>query len=107
MGETELQTKALYLALVVRRLMAVRRAATRLDDKDYYGNKRVELSVHLLELLFEDKFKGFNVFLEDDPRALRQLGGAQDGVLRQRRAATAAAARRLPPLGWHQVRASG
>ena len=34
-----------------------------LDDKDYYGNKRLELAGQLLGLLFEDLFKRLNAEL--------------------------------------------
>ncbi|KAI6649806.1 DNA-directed RNA polymerase III subunit RPC2 [Oopsacas minuta] len=50
--------KAVYLAMMVRRLLSAKK--DQYDDKDYYGNKRVELAGDLLGLLFEDLFKTFN-----------------------------------------------
>ena len=35
-----------------------------LDDRDYYGNKRLELAGSLLSLMFEDVFKRFNSELQ-------------------------------------------
>ena len=51
--------KSVYLAIMVRRvIMAQGKKQT--DDRDYYGNKRLELAGQLLSLLFEDLFKKFN-----------------------------------------------
>ena len=50
--------KAVYLAMMIRRLLSA--SKEQYDDKDYYGNKRVELAGDLVGLLFEDLFKTFN-----------------------------------------------
>jgi len=55
-----LRPKALYVAHMVRRILLTAAGASRLDDKDYYGNKRVELAGQLMALLFEDCFKRLN-----------------------------------------------
>ena len=64
------QSKALYLALMVRRVCIGIKDPSTLDDKDYYGNKRLELAGQLLSLLFEDLFKRFNFELKKAAEAV-------------------------------------
>ncbi|XP_046663872.1 DNA-directed RNA polymerase III subunit RPC2 [Homalodisca vitripennis] len=52
--------KAVYTALMLRRVMQAQDDPEALDDRDYYGNKRLELAGSLLSLMFEDCFKRFN-----------------------------------------------
>lgn len=52
--------KATYTALMVRRVMQAEVNPKLIDDRDYYGNKRLELAGSLLSLMFEDLFKRFN-----------------------------------------------
>ncbi|KAH8027357.1 hypothetical protein HPB51_004709 [Rhipicephalus microplus] len=52
--------KCFYLAIMVRRVIDAHSNKALLDDRDYYGNKRLELAGSLLSLLFEDLFKRFN-----------------------------------------------
>ena len=63
-GHKDVLNKAVYLGLVVRRLIKAKYDEDYIDDKDYYGNKRLELSGHLMSFLFEDKFKGLNSYLQ-------------------------------------------
>ena len=49
---------------MVRRLILASKDESKLDDKDYYGNKRLECAGQLLSILFEDAFKHFNTELE-------------------------------------------
>ena len=53
--------KAIYVAYMTRMAITAHIDSKRLDDKDYYGNKRLELAGSLMSLLFEDLFKRFNV----------------------------------------------
>ena len=56
----DFRAKVIYIGHIVRRLVMVQLGQSSLDDKDYYGNKRLELAGSLLSLLFEDLFKHFN-----------------------------------------------
>lgn len=52
--------KAIYIATMVRRVLSCMHDPRQVDDRDYVGNKRLELAGQLLALLFEDLFKKFN-----------------------------------------------
>uniref|UniRef100_A0A8D8LBS9 DNA-directed RNA polymerase n=2 Tax=Cacopsylla melanoneura TaxID=428564 RepID=A0A8D8LBS9_9HEMI len=52
--------KAMYLAVMIRRMILAQSDPDLMDDRDYYGNKRLELAGSLLSLMFEDVFKRFN-----------------------------------------------
>ena len=56
----DFRAKARYLATMVRRVVDVAQDPSKVDDRDYYGNKRLELAGQLVALLFEDLFKRFN-----------------------------------------------
>ncbi|KAH8820488.1 DNA-directed rna polymerase-like protein III subunit [Xylogone sp. PMI_703] len=56
----DFRPKALYICFMVRRVLMAMLDPTLVDDRDYVGNKRLELAGQLLSLLFEDLFKKFN-----------------------------------------------
>lgn len=56
--------KALYIAFMVRRVLMAMHDPTLVDDRDYVGNKRLELAGQMISLLFEDIFKKFNYDLK-------------------------------------------
>ena len=58
------KVKASYTALMLRRVILAQGETLNVDDRDYYGNKRLELAGQLLSLLFEDLFKKFNAELK-------------------------------------------
>ncbi|KAF2145950.1 uncharacterized protein K452DRAFT_294575 [Aplosporella prunicola CBS 121167] len=52
--------KALYVAYMTRRVLQAIHDPKMVDDRDYVGNKRLELAGQMMALLFEDSFKTFN-----------------------------------------------
>ena len=52
--------KAMYVALMIRRVIFAEKDRKAVDDRDYYGNKRLELAGSLMSLMFEDLFKRMN-----------------------------------------------
>uniref|UniRef100_A0A7S4I9T1 DNA-directed RNA polymerase subunit beta n=1 Tax=Odontella aurita TaxID=265563 RepID=A0A7S4I9T1_9STRA len=74
----DFRAKAMYVGHIVRRVLLVHTGKMPLDDKDYYGNKRIELAGSLLSLLFEDLFKIFNKDLQREAdRVLSKPNRAQ------------------------------
>lgn len=51
--------KAIYVAHMARRVLMAKNDSSLVDDRDYLGNKRLELGGQLMALLFEDLFKKF------------------------------------------------
>ncbi|BGP51529.1 DNA-directed RNA polymerase III complex subunit Rpc2 [Rhodotorula kratochvilovae] len=58
--DLNLRPKAIYIANMARRVLLAMNDPKNVDDRDYVGNKRLELAGQLLSLLFEDLFKKFN-----------------------------------------------
>ncbi|KAL3319027.1 DNA-directed RNA polymerase III subunit RPC2 [Cichlidogyrus casuarinus] len=52
--------RAFFLGQMVRHLILTVDKKLEPDDRDFYGNKRIELAGSLIALLFEDVFKTFN-----------------------------------------------
>ncbi|GJY10683.1 DNA-directed RNA polymerase III subunit 2 [Tanacetum coccineum] len=60
MRDNNFHLKCVYVVVMLRRMMDAILNKDAMDDKDYVGNKRLELSGQLLSLLFEDLFKTMN-----------------------------------------------
>ena len=66
-------SQAIYTAQVVRRMLNAMLDPAFIDDRDYYGNKRLELAGGLLGLLFEDLFKRLLADLRKEVRDLNDV----------------------------------
>ncbi|EIM84273.1 beta and beta-prime subunits of DNA dependent RNA-polymerase [Stereum hirsutum FP-91666 SS1] len=60
----DFRSKAIFVATMTRRVLMAVKDEKMVDDRDYVGNKRLELAGQLLALLFEDLFKTFNTNLK-------------------------------------------
>lgn len=58
------RAKAIFVATMTRRVLMALDDEKMVDDRDYVGNKRLELAGQLLALLFEDLFKSYNTSLK-------------------------------------------
>eukprot|EP01029_Cantina_marsupialis_P009851 TRINITY_DN22719_c0_g1_i1.p1 TRINITY_DN22719_c0_g1~~TRINITY_DN22719_c0_g1_i1.p1 ORF type:complete len:1123 (+),score=348.94 TRINITY_DN22719_c0_g1_i1:80-3448(+) len=58
-SQSDFRLKAVFIANVVRNVILAEKDKSLLSDKDYYGNKRLDLAGVLMSLLFEDLFKRF------------------------------------------------
>lgn len=60
----DFKSKAIFVATMTRRVLMALADDKMVDDRDYVGNKRLELAGQLLALLFEDLFKTYNSSLK-------------------------------------------
>ncbi|RKO96695.1 YOR207Cp-like protein, partial [Caulochytrium protostelioides] len=58
-GVPSYQAKAVYLGVMTRRCLQAIKNGGLVDDRDFVGNKRLELAGQLLSLLFEDLFRSW------------------------------------------------
>jgi DNA-directed RNA polymerase III subunit RPC2 len=83
-GEFNFKAKAMYLALMIRRVIQAEKDPTSVDDRDYYGNKRLELAGSLMSLLFEDLFKHMNFELKQiADKNIPKVGAAQFDIVKR------------------------
>ncbi|KAL1218047.1 DNA-directed RNA polymerase III subunit 2 [Cardamine amara subsp. amara] len=55
--DNNFRQKCFYVGVMLRRMIEAKLNKDAMDDKDYVGNKRLELSGQMISLLFEDLFK--------------------------------------------------
>lgn len=77
--------QAIYTALVIRKMLNAMLDPAFIDDRDYYGNKRLELAGGLLGLLFEDLFKRLLADLRKEVTPLAPLANPRVITISTRR----------------------
>jgi DNA-directed RNA polymerase III subunit RPC2 len=83
--------KAIYIALMTRRVLMAHYNPKLIDDRDFVGNKRLELAGQLLALLFEDLFKKY----------MTDLKFACDNILKKNNRAVFDPLQHISSLGRH------
>nr|GEU83267.1 DNA-directed RNA polymerase III subunit 2 [Tanacetum cinerariifolium] len=73
MRDNNFHLKCVYVVVMIRRMMDAILNKDAMDDKDYVGNKRLELSGQLLSLLFEDSFRLCKIEIVKSDRDLKIL----------------------------------
>lgn len=80
------QHKTIHLAAMVRRVIMAQSNKKLLDDRDFVGNKRLEVAGSLLSLMFEDLFKRFNWELKQvADKNIPKVKAAQFDIVRHMR----------------------
>lgn len=86
MNDYNFRPKAMYMTFMARRVISASHNPKLIDDRDYVGNKRLELAGQLVSILFEDLFKTFS----------HQVKGLIDKTLQKRNRTEFDASRCLP-----------
>ena len=77
--------KCVYLAYMTREALQCIFDHSLLSDKDYYGNKRIEMAGDLMSLLFEDLFKMYNAKVKEFVnKSLKKVEICTEMISRQR-----------------------
>ncbi|PVZ98868.1 hypothetical protein BB558_005126 [Smittium angustum] len=75
----DMKPKCIYIGVMARRVLHAVVNNKMVDDRDFLGNKRLELAGQLLSLLFEDLFKKFNFDLKlNVDKVLKKPNRAQE-----------------------------
>ncbi|KAG1714218.1 DNA-directed RNA polymerase III subunit RPC2 [Nymphon striatum] len=81
--------KFVYLAVMVRRIIDATLDEKNVDDKEFYGNKRLALAGSLLNLLFQDLFKCYNNQLKTiADKSIPRVKAAQFDILKHMKTGT-------------------